>query len=378
MAPSAITEPTPVVSSKDRVLVKPWSRPPPTTEKLDWAPLVEINLSRFDEPGGKQELARQLYDAVTKVGFWVVTNTGIDDAKVLRQFSIGNAFFKEPLEEKRIFPCNFAQGEYFGYRENSRWVGDTGIKENVEMLNIPKPIPVHEKLPKHRIVEQNYEEIASFHRELWHKVARKLFVLIAIILELPEDYLVNAHSYEEDSDDHLRYMIYNVRTREEWEKALNYSNGGHTDFGSLTLLYAQNVAGLQIQTHDGNWKWVKPVQGGITCNLGDTLTFLTKGFLKSTIHRVVAPPADQINIPRLGLLYFSRPGRNAIIKPVPSPLLDRLGLLTDEDKDPNKPVITGTDYVRARVKDVHHKTVLDNREGTSFEFKGLKVSNYYK
>lgn len=96
------------------------------------------------------------------------------------------------------------------------------------------------------------------------------------------------------------------------------------------------------------------------------------------MHRVVTPPADQLNIPRLGLLYFSRPGDNAPMKAVPSPLLDRLGLLTEEDKDPNQPLVNGTEYVRARVRDVHHKKVLDKREGTSFEFKGLKVQNYYE
>lgn len=65
------------------------------------------------------------------------------------------------------------------------------------------------------------------------------------------------------------------------------------------------------------------------------------------------------------------------MKTVPSPLLDRLGLISEEDKDPNKPVVSGTEYVRARVKDVHYKTVLEKREGTAFEFKGLKVQNYY-
>ena len=133
MAPSA-TEPQSTVS--ERILVKPWSRPRETSENLDWAPLVKIDLSRFDEPGGKQELAKQLYDAVTRVGFWVVVNTGLDDERVLKQFSIGNTFFKEPLEEKRTAPCNFAEGEYFGYRENSRWIGDTGVKENVEMVRM--------------------------------------------------------------------------------------------------------------------------------------------------------------------------------------------------------------------------------------------------
>ncbi|KAK0115642.1 hypothetical protein ONS96_014089 [Cadophora gregata f. sp. sojae] len=355
MAPSATNQHT--YQAHDRPLIKPWSRPAPTTENLEWAPL--------------------LYDAVTKVGFWVVVNIGIDDARVLRQFSIGNTFFKEPLEEKRTVPYKFAEGEYFGYRENSRWVGHTGVKENIEMLIIPKAIPELANEPKHKIVKDHYDEIPSFYREVWEKGVRKLFVLISIILELPENYLVDAHAYDELSDDHLRYMIYNVRTQKEWDLAQAYSKGGHTDFGSLTLPFSQHVAGLQIRTPEGEWKYVKHVDGGITCNAADTLSFLTKGFVKSTIHRVVTPPSDQINIPRLGLLYFSRPGENIPMKAVPSPLLYPLGLLTAEDKDPNQPVVTSTEYVRARVKDVHHKTVIDKREGTSFEFKGLKVANHY-
>ncbi|ERS98552.1 hypothetical protein HMPREF1624_05337 [Sporothrix schenckii ATCC 58251] len=362
-----------------KVLIKPWSRPSVTKEDLDWADLPKIDLSKFDAPGGKQELAHDLYDAISKVGFWSVVNTGIDDERVLRQFSIGNTFFKESLEEKRRFPCNFADGEYFGYRENSRWIGDTGVKENIEMLNIPKAIPQWDHIGRHAVVEDNYAEIAAFHRDVWDKVVRKLFVLIAIVLELPdEDYLADAHDYDKLSDDHLRYMIYNVRSQDEWDRAQAYSKGGHTDFGSLTLLFSQHVAGLQIRTPEGAWKYVRPVDGGITCNAADTLTFLTKGFIKSTVHRVVTPPQDQINIPRLGLLYFSRPGDDTPMKPVPSPLLERLGLLTEEDKADTGEVVSGTEYVRARVKDVHHKTVLDKRAGTDFVFKGLKVANHYE
>lgn len=129
MAPSPIdTQP------QAKVTVEKWTRPAPTAEKLDWAPLATIDLSRFDEPGGKEQLAKELYDAVTKTGFWVVINTGLDDVEVLRQFSIGNAFFKQPLEEKRFFPCDFAKGEYFGYRENKAWIGETGVKQNVEAV----------------------------------------------------------------------------------------------------------------------------------------------------------------------------------------------------------------------------------------------------
>lgn len=152
---------------------------------------------------------------------------------------------------------------------------------DLTQLNVPKAIPAYKDVGKHQVVEDNHDEIAQFHRDLWEKVINKLFVLISIILELPETYLSDAHAYDDESDDHLRYMIYNVRSQEEWDKAQAYSKGGHTDFGSLTMLFSQHVAGLQIRTPEGEWKYVRPVDGGITCNAADTLSFLTKGKLFS-------------------------------------------------------------------------------------------------
>jgi hypothetical protein len=35
---------------------------------VDWADLVTLDLGRFDQPGGKQELAAQLFDAVNRIG----------------------------------------------------------------------------------------------------------------------------------------------------------------------------------------------------------------------------------------------------------------------------------------------------------------------
>jgi hypothetical protein len=66
-------------------------------------------------------------------------------------------------------------------------------------LNVPKPIPAYRDVGKHRVVEEHQEEISQFHRDLWDKVLRKLFVLISIILELPENYLGDAHAYDQES-----------------------------------------------------------------------------------------------------------------------------------------------------------------------------------
>lgn len=45
--------------------------------------------------------------------------------------------------------------------------------------------------------------------------------------------------------------------------------------GSLTLLFRQPVAALQVLTKDGTWKWVKPQTDALTVNIADALQFLT-------------------------------------------------------------------------------------------------------
>lgn len=41
-----------------------WKRPEKTSADLDWADIKVIDLSTFNQPGGKQKLAEDLRDAV--------------------------------------------------------------------------------------------------------------------------------------------------------------------------------------------------------------------------------------------------------------------------------------------------------------------------
>lgn len=92
---------------------------------------------------------------------------------------------------------------------------------------------------------------------------------------------------------------------------------------------------------------MKPYPGSITVNLADSLEFLTNGFLRSSIHRVVAPPADQANLDRLGVLYFVRPEDDLELRPVVSSVLERLGY--NEVTDGSAVGITAGEWVKARV-----------------------------
>lgn len=46
-----------------------------TTYELDWADLATLDLSKFDIPGGKQQLAVQLHNAIEQIGRWPQENS---------------------------------------------------------------------------------------------------------------------------------------------------------------------------------------------------------------------------------------------------------------------------------------------------------------
>ncbi|KAK7957742.1 2-oxoglutarate-dependent dioxygenase JRG21 [Apiospora saccharicola] len=352
---------------------------PETKYELEWADLATLDLSKFDQPGGKEELAKQLFEAIQTIGFFYIVNFGLSQEQVDQQFAIGKEVFKLPTEEKLKYRADLEHGGYNGYKPMGLREIRPGIFDNTEIYNIPKFIPELERTHPD-VINDNRRSIEAFARHIHDEVARKLLVLFALILELPEDYFLRSHRYDERSDCHLRYMKYHRRTPEQNRALGDVWVKGHTDFGSLTLLFRQPVAALQVRTpgtdsESHSWKWVQPYPGSITVNIADSLEFLTNGFLKSSIHRVVAPPPDQADIDRLGVLYFVRPEDSLELKPVESKVLERLGY--DEVTDGSAVGITAGEWVKARVASGVSRGNAPRSDVSEQHILGGKSAKYY-
>ena len=170
-----------------------------------------------------------------------------------RQFAIGKEVFELPTEEKLKYRADLENGGYNGYKPQGVREIRPGVFDNTEIFNIPKFVPAYER-PQPEVFKEHWDEIESFGKTIHDDIVRKLLILFAIILELPEDYFLKHHRYEEKSDCHLRYMKYNARSQEENAKLGETWVKGHTDFGSMTLLFRQPVAALQVRSADGSWK----------------------------------------------------------------------------------------------------------------------------
>lgn len=259
-----------------------------------------------------------------------MTNFGLSEEEIQQQFELGKEILDLPEEEKLKYRALLEEGDYNGYRPLGAIEQFPGRRDNWECYHVFKFLEQYQR-PHPEPVMRNIAQIKEFHHSIHETVGYSVLRLIANVLELPEDTLVDTHKYEDASSAFLRYVKYHPREPEVNEKYENIYVRGHTDFGSVTFLFSQPIGGLQIKTPDGKWKDVQHIPGSIIVNTADMLHFWTNGYLNSCVHRVVAPPPAQVHMDRYGLIYFLRPSDKTCLKFVDSPVLKRLGITADHE-----------------------------------------------
>ncbi|GBE83380.1 predicted protein [Sparassis crispa] len=347
---------------------------PPTKEALEYADLAVIDLSKADTPEGRAKLAVQVRDAMTAQGFFYVINHGYTQAQTDRAFDIADVPFSLVSdEEKRTYAGNIkATGSYQGYKLRNYWHIDGGVYDQVEHYNINRDV-TEKQHPK--ALRPLLPEIDAFARFNHHDVLHPILRLFALGLELPEDTFVNNHGFSAVGETYVRYMKYYPRSEDEETKTKNVWLKGHTDFGSVTILWSQPVTALQILSPDGKWRWIRHVDNAIVINAGDMMEFLSGGFYKATIHRVIQPPADQRGYTRVGVFYFVMP--NDDVKLIPyaeSPVLQKHGIIR---RVPDADAPTTEQWRKGRTSAYGQTELRDKGNGVEEEIIGGVVVKHY-
>lgn len=87
----------------------------------------------------------------------------------------------------------------------------------------------------------------------------------------------------------------------------------HTDWGALSVLFQNDVPGLQVRGRDGAWIDVPPMDGACVVNVGDLVARWTNDMLKSTPHRVV----NRTGRDRYSVCFFLDMNYDAMIECLP-------------------------------------------------------------
>ncbi|KAH9834992.1 uncharacterized protein C8Q71DRAFT_859328 [Rhodofomes roseus] len=348
---------------------------PETQEKLDYADLAILDFSKVGTPEGQAELTAQLRDAMTTHGFFYIVNHGLTQAENHRMLDIADvAISGIPDEEKRNYMAKIkSDGTYQGYKLRGWWHIDGGVRDQIEHYNINRDV---DRMQHPQAVRPLLPEVKEFTRFNHCNVLHPLLRLFALGLELPEDTFVNLHKYDALGESYVRFMKYFPRSADDEVKAKQVWLKGHTDIGTITILWSQPVMALQVLMPDGQWRYVRHIDNALIVNSGDAMEFLSGGFYKPTIHRVVQPPQDQRAYNRLSILYFAMTDDDVKLVPrVESPVLQKYGVQRRWANDADAPTMEA--WRKGRTSAVG-RVVLKKKEDGSEEniVNGIVVRHY--
>jgi isopenicillin N synthase-like dioxygenase len=320
---------------------------------------VDLEPFRLGGPEERRAVAVAIDEACRDTGFLVLTGHGVPLGLCDQILDAYGAFFDLPAAEKQRLTVHdpAANRGYtaVGQEALAYTLGDATPPDLFEALTVGREDAIGPAFDARR---------ASFHPNLWpdrpvglrdvflayesamRDVASTVLAAMSIALGLDEGWL----------GERCRDAIITTR-------ALNYERspgspppeprqmrlGAHTDYGVVTLLLADPLPGLQVR-REGSWHDVIAPRGSFIGNIGDLLAMWTNDRWRSTIHRVVPPPAVADGpFRRRSIARFldGEPGR--VIECIPS--------CATADRPAKYPPVIAGDWLHAKIVGGRTRTV---------------------
>jgi isopenicillin N synthase-like dioxygenase len=272
-----------------------------------------IDLSLFDVGGTwRDHVAAQVDWAASEFGFFYIVGHGVETGVIDSLVRLSRAFFEQSAEAKHrvhmsrggrawrgYFPVggeltsgrpDLKEGLYFGEE----------LAEDDERVRSGKPLHGRNVFPELPGFRESVLDYMSALTGLGHR----LMTSIGRGLRLGDNYFVDRYTGSPTT----LFRIFNYPSATDADA---HGVGEHTDYGLLTLLYQDEVGGLQVK-HGSTWIDVPYVPDSLVVNVGDMLERLTSGRYTSALHRVINTAGQ----PRISMPFFFDPRFDAQLQPI--------------------------------------------------------------
>jgi isopenicillin N synthase-like dioxygenase len=262
-------------------------------------PVIDLGLW-LSNSSSSSEVVSQVKVACETVGFFGVTNHGVEPRILQDAMNESMAFFDLPLSSKlqhkskdeKVYPYGYEQSEQLALGYNNDSIPD--LKETFQFgpNNPDSGMPARQSFPSKPLriaLEAYYEEMEG--------LARTLLELFAVALDLPMHWFDPHLTHHQSA---LRILNYAPNTSQA---------GPHTDYGALTILKA---GGPGLQIYQNQTTWINgPSEDVLIINIGDLMQRWTNDQWVSTLHRVIPGPKR-----RQSIAYFVNINGDSIVSPL--------------------------------------------------------------
>jgi isopenicillin N synthase-like dioxygenase len=287
--------------------------------------------------------ARQLDQALSTVGFFLVTGHGVADGLRARVRAASSAFFALPVEVKQRYAVTvMGRGwlppgvEANGYSEGTQTPPD--LKESYS-AGATEPVGVREVddywfQPNVWPAEvPELEAAATAYLAEMRRLADDLLELCAEALGLDRAFFTEVGDHPTNT---FNINWYPPITLVGDPLPGQYRIGPHTDFGTVTILDREpGSGGLQVWNAAMDaWEDAPYDPDAFTINTGDLLAYWSGERWTSNRHRVLPPSSDAPTESLISLVYFHETNYDTVVQPVGRPDL---------------PAVVSADFLRERL-----------------------------
>ncbi|KAK8880095.1 oxidoreductase [Apiospora arundinis] len=291
-------------------------------------------------------------------------------------FKVAESLFNYPSELKNLYDVDqISDLKLNGYKPKGRnIVTKDGKTDGFETWVLPRNGLLQlttDPFPHPPLIASNLDTLGGVLKGL-SDASHVIFSSLSQSLSLPEGQrFEDFQKAMSPSPDILRLLKYHQDADASCQPHI-----AHTDLGSLTFVFSDKP-GLQVlprgvSSGDGNdqgggagqdissfpWRYVEPRPGHAVVNIGDCLSIMTNGLLKSALHRV-GPLEGRPMGERYSLAYLMRPEDQTLLRRLASPLIPpRL-----EGSSAQEEEMTSGEWIRRKFK-----ALRGQREGVGKNF----------
>ncbi|MFC5493758.1 isopenicillin N synthase family dioxygenase [Nocardioides caricicola] len=290
-----------------------------------------VDIAAYVDDGTAEEravVAREVDAACREVGFMQLVGHGVPADVIEGLGAAMDAFFALDADVKRGYVRPACENRGYTPPRTESLSLSLGVEpasrmnDFFEAFNVGRAASEYagQELPPEHFAENIWPDVVGFEEQVAAyfaeagRVARTMTRIFGDALGLPASFFpgLTAPSIEV-----LRMNNYALEpgTTVELDGDL-VGMSEHTDFGIVTILWADPIRGLQVLDRDGDWHDVVPDPGALLVNLGDLTARLTNERWLSTMHRVKPPVVDGTIERRRSAAYFHDGNPGAVVAPL--------------------------------------------------------------
>ncbi|XP_064117428.1 uncharacterized protein LOC135222922 [Macrobrachium nipponense] len=294
---------------------------------INQMPVVDIGQLGVDhtsEPTEEEFLrvGKEISDAFQEHGFVYLSGLGSLEEQVNRMEKAGSTFFDLPRKDKEKYHLNVNKKEGYMAINEQRLDYDYSheLHESYDIMRGDGIFP-DDIVPDFRPAAKNLLDSLKM-------LTERILTAITLGLELDRNVITNLHkNVSSDSGmTALRLLHYPPVPQHLLKTSTRF--GAHTDWGTITFIFQDEVGGLEVRLNNGDWASAVPIPGTVLLLVGEMFDIQTSHKFRALEHRVVIPEEDSLKgRSRRSTTFFVMPDKHVQVKPLwGSPVTEALSV----------------------------------------------------